>query len=135
MRSSTCLVALLTILLLTGCTESQFDYPSREMPQGLTSDAAQLRAANDLFMNKCVSCHGKTSEGRSDRAAFFEPPAPDFTDAHFTTFDPAYLYWRIATGKNEEPFRSQGSVMPAWGQHFSERQIWQLVAYIMSRSH
>ncbi|MHB1397979.1 MAG: hypothetical protein ACYDAI_08910 [Trichloromonadaceae bacterium] len=27
--------------------------------------------------------------------------------------DPAYLYWRIETGKNAEPFRSRGSVMPA----------------------
>jgi mono/diheme cytochrome c family protein len=25
--------------------------------------------------------------------------------------------------------------MPAWGVHFSEDQIWQIVAYLQSRAH
>ena len=127
--------ALLTFLLLTGCSESQLDYPARTMPSGMSGDAAQLDLGNRLFMDKCASCHGKPSEGRSDRAAFFEPAAPDFTDASLANLDPAYLYWRIETGKDVEPFRAQGSVMPAWGPYLSEQQIWQLVAYIQSRAH
>ncbi len=86
-------------------------------------------------MNKCASCHGKPSEGRSDRAAFFKPAAPDFTDAHYQEIDPAYLYWRIEVGKTVEPYRSQGSVMPAWSAHFSEEKIWQIVAYLQARAH
>ena len=105
------------------------------MPPSIANSAAQIKLGDQLFKDKCASCHGKPSEGRSDRATFFEPPAPDFTDAYFATFDPAYLYWRIETGKDIEPFRSQGSVMPAWGLHLSEQQIWQLVAYIQSRAH
>jgi len=88
-----------------------------------------------LFMSKCASCHGKPSEGRSERAAFFKPSAPDFTEAHYSDDSPAYLYWRIEVGKTVEPFLSQGSVMPAWGVHFSEEQTWQLVAYLNSRAH
>ena len=42
-------------------------------------------------MSKCASCHGKPSEGRSSRATFFKPPAPDFTNAHYRNVDPAYL--------------------------------------------
>jgi len=131
----TACTALLSVLFFTGCTESQVNYPTREMPQGLMSDSVQLQFGHNLFMNKCASCHGKPSEGRSERAAFFAPAAPDFTAPHYATIDPAYLYWRIETGKSNEPFRSQGSVMPAWGQYLSEEQTWQLVAYIQSRGH
>jgi mono/diheme cytochrome c family protein len=49
--------------------------------------------------------------------------------------DPAYLYWRIEVGKSIEPFRAQGSVMPAWGMHLTEQQLWQIVAYLQVRAH
>ncbi len=129
------LLGLISVLCVSGCSETQINYPDRQMPAGLMSDQNQLEAGKTLFLSKCAHCHGKPSEGRSDRAAFFEPPAPDFTDKHFQEMDPAYLYWRIDVGKTVEPYRSQGSVMPAWGIHLSETQIWQLVAYIRSRAH
>ena len=105
------------------------------MPTGLLQDAAQITAGHKLFINKCVSCHGKLSEGRSDRATFFKPAAPDFTDAYYREIDPSYIYWRIEVGKTVEPYRSQGSVMPAWGVHFSEDKIWKIVAYLHARAH
>jgi len=124
-----------TLLIFPGCGERQINYPNRQMPPGLKEDVAQLRLGHELFMSKCASCHGKPSEGRSGRANFFRPPAPDFTDLHYRDMDPAYLYWRIEVGKTVEPYRSQGSVMPAWGVHFTEQQTWQIVAYLQSRAH
>ena len=123
------------LLVFFGCGEDYIDYPSRQMPALMMKDTLQLQAGHDLFMSKCSSCHGKPSEGRSERAAFFNPPAPDFTNPHYLTVDPAYLYWRIEVGKTVEPYHSQGSVMPAWGMHFSEDQIWQIVAYLQARAH
>jgi mono/diheme cytochrome c family protein len=128
-------LAIVVLLVFFGCKENQIDYPSRQMPAGLMEDALQISSGHELFRDKCASCHGKPSEGRSDRAAFFQPPAPDFFDAHYRDLDPAYLYWRIESGKTIEPFRSQGSVMPAWGVHFSAEQIWQIVAYLQTRAH
>lgn len=130
-----CYLISALLLVLSGCGEDQIDYPSRQMPDSPMKDTVQLKAGHDLFMSKCASCHGKPSEGRSSRATFFKPPAPDFTNAHYRKIDPAYLYWRIEVGKTIEPYRSQGSVMPAWGVHFSEDQIWQIVAYLQSRAH
>ncbi|MDH3997927.1 MAG: cytochrome c [Desulfuromonadales bacterium] len=104
-------------------------YPVRSAPEKINTSVGK-----ELFHAKCASCHGKPSEGRSERAAFFEPPAPDFTAPMYQQIDPAYLFWRIETGKDAEPFRSQGSVMPAWGSHFDEEQIWRIVAYLRSRS-
>jgi len=126
---------LLMVFALCGCTEEGFDYPARTMPVGLLKDKIALDRGKSLFMDKCASCHGKPGEGRSDRAVFFEPPAPDFTDARYQRMDPAYLYWRIEVGKSVEPFRRQGSVMPAWGMHLTEQQLWQIVAYLQVRAH
>jgi mono/diheme cytochrome c family protein len=84
-------------------------------------------------MDKCAGCHGKPGEGRSDRAVFFQPPAPDFTHPVYHEIAPSRLFWRIEVGKTVEPFLSQGSVMPAWRPYLSDAQIWQLVAYLKSR--
>ncbi len=128
-------LTLCILFFMAGCGDSSATYPSRQMPDGLMSDNSQLQQGHQLFMDKCAHCHGKPSEGRSERASFFNPPAPDFTDIRYRQIDPAYLYWRIEVGKTVEPYRSQGSVMPAWGVHFSPEQIWQIVAYLRSRAH
>jgi mono/diheme cytochrome c family protein len=128
-------LTILVLLIFSGCKENKVAYPSRQMPAGLMEDALQISSGHKLFRDKCAFCHGKPSEGRSDRAAFFQPPAPDFTDAHYRELDPAFLFWRIESGKAVEPYRSQGSVMPGWGVHFSDKQIWQIVAYLQTRAH
>jgi mono/diheme cytochrome c family protein len=122
-------------LALFGCNENRVSYPARTMPVELSSNPDHIKSGEALFYKKCASCHGKPSEGRSDRAIFFNPPAPDFTDIHYKELDPAYLYYRIELGKTVEPYKSQGSVMPAWGLHFSDQQIWQIVAYLRFRAH
>lgn len=124
---------LILSVLLCGCGEEQPDYPRRQMPKGLMEDSAQLAAGHALFNDKCASCHGKPSEGLSSRAAFFQPPAPDFTEVDYRNSDPAYLFWRIEVGKTVEPYLSSGSVMPAW-RGLTDQEIWQLVAYLKIRA-
>jgi len=119
--------------LLSGCQESLPGYPSRQ-PPGNFDSTSNIAAGRQLFLRHCASCHGDTGEGRSPRANFFAPPAPDFKPRHYAEIDPAYLYWRIAKGKSVEPFLSRGSVMPRWEAYFSPDQIWSLVAYLQSRS-
>ena len=128
-----CAAGMVTALLLSGCGDEPVAYPQRQVPDGLMLDRGEVGAGQALFMDKCASCHGKPSEGRSDRAGFFNPPAPDFTEAHYRESAPAYLFWRIEVGKTVEPYLSSGSVMPAW-RGLSDREIWQLVAYLRSRA-
>jgi len=127
------LLALALLLTLAACGEQKPAYPSRTAPAGLLGDPVQIAAGKVIFREKCASCHGHINEGRSPRANFFQPPAPDFTAADYRTADPAYLFWRIEIGKTVEPYLSQGSVMPAW-PGLSEQKIWQLVAYLQARA-
>ena len=124
----------LTLLLLVACSDAPPPYPQRNMPAELTRDETLFINAKELFLSRCAHCHGKQSEGRISQADFFQPPAPDFTASSYRQTDPAYLFWRISEGKTVEPYLSLGSVMPAWGMHFSDSQIWQLVAYLQTRS-
>lgn len=124
----------LLLLALASCGERQPGYPARQAPAGVLGDASQIAAGRVLFREKCASCHGKPDEGRSPRADFFQPPAPDFRERTYRERDPAYLYWRIETGKTVEPYAGQGSVMPPWGATLSEAEIWQLVAYLKARA-
>jgi len=121
------------VILLAACSEQAPSYPQRKPPSDFLANAANQAAGALLFREHCSICHGDTSEGRSLRADFFQPQARDFRDPSSRNLDPAYLYWRIETGKTVEPYLSRGSVMPAWGRHLSEEQIWQLVAYLRMR--
>ena len=125
---------LCALFLLFSCSGDTGTYPQRIMPAGLASNTNLLDIAKQTFLTRCADCHGTLSEGRISRADFFEPAAPDFKAPSFQQKDPAYLFWRISQGKMVEPYLSQGSVMPAWGAHLGEEEIWGLVAYLQSRS-
>ncbi len=127
-------VSLCLAGLLISCTDAGVAYPQREVPQQLLNSAQARQAGKELFMDDCAFCHGHLDEGRSLRANDYDPPPMNFSDPRYQTVDPAYLFWRIAEGKTEEPFRSRGSVMPAWGAHYSDKQIWQLIAYLKARA-
>ncbi len=121
------------LVTFAACGEQPVSYPARPVPAGVLADPAAIAAGAVLFREKCASCHGKPDEGRSPRADFFQPPAPDFTESRYRGGDPAYLFWRIETGKTVEPYRSRGSVMPSW-RGLSDEQLWQLVAYLKIRA-
>ena len=125
---------LLIFLMLVACSEQGVSYPQRNMPPEIRLDVTSFEEVKLLFIRSCASCHGTLSEGRVAGADFFQPPAPDFTAPSYRQVDPAFLYWRIAEGKMVEPYRSMGSVMPAWGAHLSEKKIWQMIAYLQTRS-
>ncbi|BCA81048.1 hypothetical protein AOP6_2835 [Desulfuromonas sp. AOP6] len=127
-------VSLLLLLLVVACGDRGPSYPKVTPPDGYLQRAENQQAGKRLFLKLCAECHGRPAEGRSQRANFFHPPAPQFTSPLYRQADPAYLFWRISQGKTVDPYLSLGSVMPAYGSHFSEEEIWALVAYLRVRS-
>ncbi len=121
---------LLLLVVVTCCSER---YSAPAPPEGLLADPAHQVAGRTLFQKHCASCHGGLEEGRLPTASTYSPPPATLTHPRYRTLDPAYLYWRISEGNRVEPYRSRGSVMPAWGPHLAEEEIWQLVAYLRIR--
>jgi mono/diheme cytochrome c family protein len=124
------LTGMILLVFLAACGRG---YPEREPPANFLENAQNQLQGKNLFVHNCVYCHGTVAEGRTPRASSYVPRPADLQHPKYRTLDPAYLFWRIQNGKNVEPYRSRGSVMPAYGPHFSDEQIWQLVAFIRSR--
>lgn len=96
-------------------------YAGRQSPLDLTPEV--LVAAKKRFLDRCAICHG--AGGRGDgRGGPFDPPSADLT-ARLRSED--YLFWRITEGGYDEPFCS---AMPAFGKSYTERERWELVAYL-----
>jgi len=132
-RTGNLISLIFLLILISGCSRGE----SIELPlppAGLIGDPEKIALGKQLFLAHCAECHGSLSEGRTQRAARFKPGAPDFQERRYQTALPGYLYKRIEQGRNMEPFRSAGSVMPPWSAHLKKEQIWGLVAFIRDRA-
>jgi mono/diheme cytochrome c family protein len=71
-----------------------------------------------LFADNCVGCHGEAGDGSGLAGA------ADFTDQKFmANKDPAEFFEKITEGV-------EGTAMPAWGETFTEDEIWALVNFV-----
>ena len=78
----------------------------------------EIAQGEALFAANCVTCHGETGDGSA------LPGAADFTDQEFmANEDPAEFFEKISEGV-------EGSAMPAWGETFTENEIWALVNFV-----
>lgn len=96
-------------------------FADRKSPIDMTSEV--LVAAKKRFLDRCAICHG--AGGRGDgKGGPYDPPTADLT-LRLRAED--YLFWRIAQGGYAEPFCS---AMPAFAKSYTERERWELVAYL-----
>jgi mono/diheme cytochrome c family protein len=78
----------------------------------------EIAQGKGLFAENCVACHGQAGDGSALEGA------ASFTDQEFmANQDPAEFFESITGGV-------EGSAMPAWGETFSEDDIWSLVNYV-----
>ena len=78
----------------------------------------EVAQGQGLFAKNCVGCHGQAGDGSGLAGA------ANFTDAEFMANKDAVEFFGAITGGVE------GSAMPAWGETFSEDEIWALVNYV-----
>jgi mono/diheme cytochrome c family protein len=106
------------------------EYTSATPPVSLDSPDT-IAAGKATFLANCTPCHGIAGNGQGTTKPAFGPPPADFTDrARMQALSPQYLFWRISEGGRIEPFRSQGSIMPAWKYQLTAEQRWQAIAFI-----
>ncbi|MGD9315744.1 MAG: c-type cytochrome [Anaerolineae bacterium] len=78
----------------------------------------EIAQGQELFAANCVACHGEAGDGSA------LPGSASFTDQEFmANEDPAEFFEAIRGGV-------EGSAMPAWGETFTEDEIWALVNYV-----
>jgi mono/diheme cytochrome c family protein len=124
MRETLAVSALLLFSL--GCADESFPTPPAEV---LTSHAA-IRAGEDLYRKNCSLCHGPSGHGDGPQAKSLDPPPADLRNLSGARADRGYWFLRIQRGGKEGPLARERSAMPGWGEHLTDEQIWQLVAFL-----
>jgi mono/diheme cytochrome c family protein len=121
--------ALLTWLVLPGCSDVDRDLPARyrtiAVPVAeMTSPAARERG-RVLFQANCALCHGVRGDGHGQRREGLDVSPRDFTDPGWRRrTSPRHVFFAIREGLH-------GTPMPAW-KNLSERDAWDLAAFLLS---
>ena len=111
------------------------EYASISVPNDVLASSDAIARGRGIFLANCVPCHGALGNGQGSVKPSFGPQPADLTDrTKVQQRTPQYLFWRLSEGGQVEPFRSQGSIMPAWKFQLSETQRWQVIAFIRTLS-
>jgi len=97
---------------------------AKQLKNPLQSTAPGLKAAREVYADKCAHCHGDTGKGDGKDAGRYDPEPTDFTDAkrmHDVT--DGELFYKISEGKKP---------MPVFKNKLSENQRWELVLFLRS---
>jgi cytochrome c oxidase cbb3-type subunit II len=88
---------------------------------------ANLNRGKEVFLDRCVGCHGIAGDGKGPGAKFLSPPPADFTDKDDACCGgdtgPGDFYYRILRGWT-------GTAMENFGDRLSVDDIWRLVLFI-----
>lgn len=121
--------ALLTWLVLPGCTDVDRDLPAPyrnvAVPETqMTSPDARERG-RVLFQANCALCHGVRGDGHGQRREGLDVPPRDFTDPGWRRrTSPRHVFFAIREGLH-------GTPMAGW-KSLGERDAWDLTAFVLS---
>jgi cbb3-type cytochrome oxidase cytochrome c subunit/mono/diheme cytochrome c family protein len=86
-----------------------------------------LLRGKEIFLDRCVGCHGLAGDGKGPGATFLSPPPADFTDSDDACCGgdtgPGDFYYRILRGW-------PGTAMENFGERLSVDDIWRLVLFV-----
>jgi mono/diheme cytochrome c family protein len=86
-----------------------------------------LLRGKEVFLERCVGCHGLDGDGKGPGATFMSPPPADFTDKDDACCGgdtgPGDFYYRILRGW-------PGTGMENFGERLSVDDIWRVVLFV-----
>jgi len=83
---------------------------------------AALKAAKEIYADKCANCHGDTGKGDGSDAMMYDPGPADLTDAsHMNKLTDGQIYYQITEGRKP---------MPSFKKRLTDEQRWQLVLFV-----
>ena len=105
-------------------------YANAHVPTGAWTDPKMIAKGKEIFTAKCALCHGERGNGKGPGAANLPLKPADLTDGKMVAeMAGNYWVWRVSEGGLVEPFKSKGSVMPAWKGELSMNDRWAVIAY------
>lgn len=124
------LAAALVAAAIVACGQAGTRFPSP--PEGVLSSAEAVEAGQKIYERDCAICHGPAAHGNGPQAGSLRPRPSDLRSLRGVRTDPGYWFYRIKYGGKNEPLARPRSAMPAWGDHLTDREIWEVVAYLKS---
>ena len=105
-------------------------YATVSVPTKIWTDARTLQRGKTLWRERCAICHGERGDGRGPAAPGLAVKPEDLTNATMVQeMSPRYWFWRVSEGGQVEPFKTEGSTMPAWKLALSVADRWAVIAY------
>jgi mono/diheme cytochrome c family protein len=101
-------------------------------PPGLLTSAQEVQAGERVYDRNCAICHGPAAHGDGPQAASLDPRPSDLRSLSGVRSDVGYWFERIKEGGKAGPLPRPGSAMPSWGEHLTDEEIWEVVAYLKS---
>jgi mono/diheme cytochrome c family protein len=93
----------------------------------LPATEQNLMRGKEVFLQRCVGCHGEKGDGKGPGASFLSPPPADFTDKDDACCGgdtgPGDFYYRILRGWT-------GTGMENFGERLSVDDIWRVVLFV-----
>lgn len=98
--------------------------PDGNQPQGWpTWEAADLQAGKELYVSRCMTCHGCAGNGLGTYAGMLIVTPADFKQDPFRNMPDEQWFWHVSEG-------IQGTVMPPWKESTTEEERWQVIRYV-----
>ena len=105
-------------------------YANTHVPIQAWTDSKMIGRGKEIFAAKCAVCHGERGDGKGPGALNLPLKPADLTDPKMVAeMAGNYWVWRVSEGGLVEPFRSKGSVMPAWKAELSMNDRFAVIAY------
>jgi len=106
---------------------SQIDRSYWLSSNALPVTEGNLLRGKEVFLQRCVGCHGLNGDGKGRAASFMSPPPADFTDKDDACCGgdtgPGDFYYRVLRGW-------PGTAMENFGDRLSVDDIWRVIMFV-----
>ena len=97
---------------------------SGNQPRGWpTWTDAGLQQGKELYVERCMTCHGCAGNGLGTYAGTLVVTPADYKQEPFRNMPEEQWFWHVSEGV-------QGTVMPPWKESMTEEERWQVIDYI-----
>jgi len=98
--------------------------PASDQPQGWGLwGAASLQEGKELYVERCLTCHGCAGNGLGSYAGTLTVTPANFKQEPFRSMPEDEWFWHVSEGV-------QGTVMPPWKESLSEEERWKVIRYV-----